>query len=181
PGPHLRPQQTRLDLDQIGIPLVMQPRCIDGLLDVHPELGDVEDALQRGGNDGGAARTAGDEIRFALLQDDRRRHRAERPLAALNLIRLALNQTEGIGDTWLGSKVVHLIIEEKPGITCDLRGAEQVIQRIGNGHRVALRIDHRIMGGVDAFAAIQLALDLAGRRGTIGADAGTQSGDVPIR
>ena len=63
----------------------------------------------------------------------------------------ALHQPEAIGHAGLRGEIVHLVVEEEAGVARHLADAEQIVERIGHGHGIALRIDHRIMRGVGAL------------------------------
>jgi outer membrane protein OmpA-like peptidoglycan-associated protein len=103
-----------LDSQLVGQPLVVDARRDARLRDIHAVVDHVGDHLQHGGDDAAAARAAGDELHFAVLQNDRRAHGGERPLARLHRIRVPADQAIGVWHARLGGKVVHLVVERMP-------------------------------------------------------------------
>src|SRR5262249_40679876 len=63
-------RNAALELELIGFPLVVNAGKVDGILNVHLKIDDVEDHLQDSGDDAGAARSAQDEERLAVFQND---------------------------------------------------------------------------------------------------------------
>ena len=88
----VRAQRERLDERRLRQPLLVDPRRVDGFLEIHPVVDRVEDHLQDDGDDAAAAGRADHQYRLAVARDDRRRHRGQRPLAGGDRIGLALHQ-----------------------------------------------------------------------------------------
>ena len=131
---------------------MMKARRIDGRLRIHAEAHPVDHGKQGDGNDGGAAGRAGDETKLAIANDDRGRHRTERPLAWANGVGFGLNQAEKrVGDAGLRGEVVHFIVEEKSCGGCDVR-AVAVVQREGAGDGVSGGVDDGEVRRVRTFA-----------------------------
>ncbi len=92
---------------------MMNARLIDRGLNVHLEIDDVHNNLQHGIDNGAAARTAGNEIRFSILQNDRRRHRAQHAFAGCDQIRRRADQPFGVRHTGIHVEVVHFVVQQK--------------------------------------------------------------------
>ena len=149
--PRIGRERHRLDEDLVGQPLVMDARRVDRLLHVHAVVDDVEDRLDRDRDDARAAWAADHHEQLAVLRDDGRAHRGQRPLARRDGILLALHQAEHVRRARLGGEVVHLVVEEEAGVAGDHLGAEQRVDRVGHRHRVAVLVDDRIMRRLGAF------------------------------
>ena len=103
------------------------------------------------GNNAAAARRADYHHGLAVARDDRRTHRAQRPLARRDRIGLALHQSVKIRNAELGGEVVHLVVEQDSGLRGGDLGAEPVVERIRHRHGVAFTVDDRIVRRVGAF------------------------------
>ena len=95
-------QREGLDVGRFRQPLLVEARRVDRFLDVHAVVDHVEDAVQHGGDDAAAARRADHHHRLAVLRDDGRAHRAQRPLARGDRIGLALHQPVEVRHAELG-------------------------------------------------------------------------------
>ncbi len=157
-----------------GQPLLVEARRVDRLLHGHVVVDDVDDRVQHRGDDPAAARRADDHHRPAVLADDGRAHRAERPLARRDRVGLALDQAVDVRHAELGGEVVHLVVEQDAGSGGGDLGAEPVVERVGDRDRVALGVDDRVVGRVAAFvrrdAGLQVLRDCRPRRIDGGAD-----------
>ena len=157
--------------DLVRQPLVMDARRGDRGGDVHAEIDRVEDHLQRRRDDAAAAGRAGDEIRLAGLEHDRRRHRGERPLARPGRIGGAADEAVRIGGARLGGEVVELVVEQDAGALGHQPDPERQIERVGVGDGVAGGVDDGIMRRVRALDGDRLpGADLARGRRALGVD-----------
>src|SRR5436853_6338612 len=95
----------------VGHPLMMNPRRVNSLLNVHAIVNHINNYLQDGVDYGGAARASYGEYELAVLQHDRRRHRGKRPFLGSDCVCLALQQSVGVRHARLGSKIIHLVIQ----------------------------------------------------------------------
>ncbi len=129
---------------------MMDARRIDGLLQRHAVIDDIDDDFQHRGDDARAARRSEHENRLAILEHDGRRHGAQGPLAGRDRIGFALNQTETVCDARLGGEVIHFVVQKEPGIAGDHFGPERIIDGVSDRDCVAQAIDHGIVrrGGV---------------------------------
>src|SRR5690348_16512605 len=75
---HVR-RKARLDIDFVGLPLMMQARRADRLVDRQMKVDRIHDDLEHRADDAAAAGRAGDEKRLAVLEHDGWSHRGERP------------------------------------------------------------------------------------------------------
>src|SRR3546814_9369069 len=86
---------------------------------------------------------------LTVLEQDRWRHRTQRPLAGRDGVGRALDEPEAVRHPWFRSEIVHLVVEEEARVAGDFADPEQIIDRVSDGDRVALFVDHRIMRRVD--------------------------------
>ena len=154
---------SRLDVDLIGLPLIVDAGRADRLAERHMKVEHVHDHLQHGTDDPAAARRTGDQQRLAVFQDDGRRHRRQRPLARTGQIGVVANQAIGIGRSRLGGEIVKLIVEQHARALGDKAKAIGKIQRVGVRYGIAVAIDHREMRRVAAFEIGRLARADLGR------------------
>ena len=66
-----------------------------------------------------AARRADHQHGLAVLEHDGRAHGAQRALARRDRVGLALHQAEQVGRAGLGGEIVHLVVQQKPGVARD--------------------------------------------------------------
>src|ERR1051325_9144776 len=161
---------------------MMNARRVDGLLEVHVEIYDVDDHLKPGIDDTRpTGRAEGEPQRSVFAQDDGRRHRRERAFAGRNRVALALYQAELVGRSRLGREIIHLVIEQDARALGCHAGAVIVIQRVGVGNGVSVAVydrEVRRFGGLvpgGPTAAYLLAL-----RGTLHIDRRAQSRRVAL-
>src|SRR5712692_10934959 len=144
--------KSALEQNAVGQPLVMETRRIDGRLRIHAEAHPVQYAEQRGGNNRGTARRAGNEAEVAVSEQNCWRHRAERPVPGRDGIGFGWNQSEKrIGHTGLRAEIVHLVIQEKASGGSGVRTVA-IVERVCAGDGVAGGIDDGKMSGVRTFA-----------------------------
>src|SRR6266478_4290927 len=67
-------RKTALDIETVGLPLMVDAGKIDGVLQIHTEIDDAQYHLQDGGNDARSSRSAENEKRLAIFQDDGGNH-----------------------------------------------------------------------------------------------------------
>src|SRR5260370_3045633 len=145
-------RKSALDQNAVGQHLVMETWRLYGGLRLHTEAHPVQDAKQRGGNNRGTARRAGNEAEFAISEQNRWRHGAERPVPGSDGIGFGLNQSEErIWHAWLRGEIVHLVIQEKASRGSGVRTVA-IVKRVRAGDGVAGGIDDGQMSGVRAFA-----------------------------
>ena len=132
---------------------MMEARRVHGLLDVHPEVDHVQDHLHHRRRNPRAARGADGHEQLAVPDDDRRRHRRERPLARLNRVRLALHEPEHVGRSRLRGEVVHLVVDEESKSRHGDAVAVAAVQRVGDGDCVAVGVDDGVMRRFRLFGA----------------------------
>ena len=112
--PCVRREPEHLVRDAIGQPLMMEARRVDRLLDVHPEVDDVQDRLQHGVDDRAAARAAR-STRNSLPSFARI---VGVMLESMRLpgarVRLGADQALGVGDPGAGVEVAHLVVQQEP-------------------------------------------------------------------
>ena len=89
---------------------MMDARRIDGLLQRHAMIDDIDDDFEDRGDDSRAARRSDHQNRLAVLEHERRRHGAQWALSRSDRICLALNQTEHIRHAGLGGEVIHFVV-----------------------------------------------------------------------
>ena len=80
----------------------------------HAVIDDVHDGFEHRCDDARAAGAAEHEDRPAVLFDERRRHRGERPLAGCDRVGLALDQTVQFGAPGLAVKSSISLLSKKP-------------------------------------------------------------------
>src|SRR5690348_7723590 len=107
----------------------METRGIYGFLRVHAEPGPVENSEQRGRDDARAAWRAGDETEFAVAENDRGNHGAERAMSGGDGVGFRLQEAEHIGSAGLAGEIVHFIVEKKTVGRGD-GGAITVVERV---------------------------------------------------
>src|ERR1700674_2161464 len=61
-------RNAALDIEAVGLPLMVDAGKIDGVLQVHTEIDDVQHHLQDGSDDAGAAGSAQGDKRLAVFQ-----------------------------------------------------------------------------------------------------------------
>src|SRR5687768_14222688 len=95
---------------------MVYPRRIDGLLDVHPMIYDIDDDLHHCIDDPRtSARAYGKPDRPVLTQHNGWRHRGKRSLLWNNTVPLALYHSPKIRRSGPGCKVIHLVVQENAG------------------------------------------------------------------
>ena len=115
---------------------------------------------------------------LAVLFDEGRRHRGERPFAGCDRVGLALHQAVHVRRAGLGGEIVHLVVEQKAGAGRDHPGAEIAVDRIGHGDRVAGAVDHRIMRRLGPLVRGRRS---APRRRFAAGDRGADAGRIALR
>src|SRR3546814_1492105 len=75
---------------------------------------------------------------LTVLEQDRWRHRTQRPLAGRDGVGRALDEPEAVRHPWFRSEIVHLVVEEEARVAGDFADPEQIIDRVSDGDRVAL-------------------------------------------
>ena len=130
---------------------MMDTGRVDGVLDVHAKVDDVEHHLHDRGDDAGAAWCTEDEERLAIFQYDGGNHRGKRTPARGNGVGFALNEAKKIRRAGLGGEVVHFVVEEKSGAGNGDAAAVPCVQRVSDGDDVSLFIGDAVVRGVGAF------------------------------
>ncbi len=116
---------------------------------IHPEIDHIRDDLRDRGDDRGAAWRAGDEAHLTVrIQDDRRGHRGEHPLAGGDGVGGALHEAELVRHAGLGGEVVHLVVEQEPRTFHRHDVPVERVDRGGHGDGIAGAVDDRIVRGV---------------------------------
>ncbi len=137
----------------VGLPLMVEARRIDGVLDIHVEVDHVEQYLQHRRDDPRTSWRAENHERLAVAHHDGGRHGRERPFAGLDGVGLALYESKHIRRIWLGGEVIHFVIEQEAQTGNGDAAAVAVVKRVGHRNGVARRVDNRIVSGLGAFAA----------------------------
>ncbi len=142
-----------------------------GLGDVHFVIDDVHQNLQHHGDDAAAPRRARGQKGLAILENNGRRHGTERPLAALNGVRLATDQAIGVRGAGLGGEIIHFVVQQNARTRRHDARAETEIQSIGIADHVALAVHHGKMRGFVTLVRRWVAMiDLFRRPGAKGID-----------
>ena len=144
-------ESARFVEDAVRQPLVVKARAADGGGHVHAVVDHVRHHLQHGGDDGAATWGAGHQNRLAVLEHQRRRHRAQHALAGRDGVGFAPDEAKGVRGTRFGGEVVHLVVEQKAGAGHDDLRAVAEVQRGGVGHGVAGGVQHRDVRGLRAL------------------------------
>ena len=87
-----------LHIDLVRQPLMVDARRVDGFLDIHAVIDDIDDRFERDRDDARAAGAADDHERLAILGNDRRAHGRKRRLLRLDGIGFSLHQPVEIGE-----------------------------------------------------------------------------------
>src|SRR5438105_3762682 len=114
-GEHRRGKSASLVKQRVGQPLLVKARRRDRLVRREAEIDDPGQGFEHRGDDARASRAAENEDGPAVLFDDCRGHRGQRPFARRDRVRLALDQPELIGRTWPCRVIAHLVVEQKAG------------------------------------------------------------------
>src|SRR5688572_20189975 len=129
---------------------MMYARGLHRLLHWHAIVQYVENSLKRGADNPGTSRSADHELRPFALQNDGRRHAAQRPLSRLQGVSLIADQTVNIAAR-MDREIVHLIVENNTGGRHQQFGTKPRVDRNGASHSVAETIDHAEMRGSAQF------------------------------
>jgi hypothetical protein len=154
----------------LGQPLLVDSRCVDRFLQIHAVVDDVEQRERDRRDDATAARRTQHQPGFAITQHDGGRHGAQRCLAGLDFVVLALHETVEIRYADLGREVVHLVVEQHARARRGDARAKPVVECVGEGDRVALAVDDRIVRRVGSLAKTRARLELRGYAGTLRID-----------
>lgn len=133
----IRADREGLQVSGVRHPLLVETRRVDGLLDVHLVIDDVENGQQGRGNDATAARRADHHHGLAILGHDGRAHRRQRRLARCDGVGFTLDQAVHVRHADLDGEIVHFIVEDHPGLARHHAGTEPVIEGVGHRDRVA--------------------------------------------
>nr|GEU28087.1 hypothetical protein [Tanacetum cinerariifolium] len=131
---------TGFDVGGVAIALG-QARRVDGLRHGHAQVDVIENRLQHGGDDGGAARAADRERGFAVPERQRGRHAAARALARFRHI------GRGPGKIEVG----HLVIEQEAVARHHHAAAAPRFNGIGVRDDIAFLVGDRQVRGVRVF------------------------------
>src|SRR5262249_14152269 len=110
--------------------LIVDARRIDGFLNVHLEINDVQDCLQNGRDNATSAWRAEKEDRLAVLGDDRWAHRTEGCLAWRDGIRVCLDKAVTVDQTWVWREIVHFVIHQHTRTRRNDPRSKPVIKRV---------------------------------------------------
>ncbi len=105
-------RRVGVEVDLVGLPLVMEAGGGDGLLQRLVELHDVQQDLEGGGDDARSAGRTEGEHGAAVLEDDGGGHARQRAFAGADEVGAALLQAEEVGLAGDGEEVVHLVVED---------------------------------------------------------------------
>src|SRR5579875_392798 len=140
-------RKSRLDKNQVRHPLLVEARRVVALLRAHPEPGPIQNVQKCGGNNARAARGAGDEAQFAIPKNNRGNHGAERPVSRRDGVGSGLQKAEHIRLAGSAGEIVHFVVEQK-AVGSGHTGAVKIVERVGVGNGVALRVHDGKMRGV---------------------------------
>ena len=126
---------SALEGQDVGEPLVMGPRGVDGLSSVQAELHEIEHDPERGVGDGPSSRRAGDDPHSSVFEHERRSLGAEHPLVGLDPVGRRSDPAAGIGPVRDQVEVAHLVIEQEPRPGDHALGAVGVLEGIGQSPR----------------------------------------------
>ena len=119
-----------------------------GIGQLHVVVDHVRDDVVRHGNDAGSARGADDHEQFTVrVEDDAGSHGREHTFTRRDRVGFTLHQAVAVGSAGCGREVVHLVIEQEARAGHGHVAAVTVVQGRGGAYRVAVGIDHRIVGG----------------------------------
>src|ERR1700724_3657580 len=88
----IRRKRVALHIRHIRHPLMMDAGDIDGFLNVHLEIDDIQDCLQNSRDNPASARSAENEDRLAVPRHDRWSHRTSGCLARHDGVRISLDK-----------------------------------------------------------------------------------------
>ena len=132
------------------------------LLCAHAVIDDIDDGLQRRGEDAHSTHEAHAEERLAIFFDDDGRHAARHALAG----------GDGIGHAGMRVEDVHGVVQQHAGAGHRRLGTEGRVDGVGGGNDVALRVRRRhVRGGVRLRQSARIACLHLARR--LHADFGT--------
>ncbi|AEK61998.1 hypothetical protein CFU_2168 [Collimonas fungivorans Ter331] len=174
----IRAEGVRFKIGRFRQPLLVETRRIDCFLDIHAVVDHVQHGQQGRCDDAAAARRADHHDGLAVLGDDGRAHRRQRTFAGSDGVGFALHQAVHVGHADLGREIVHLVVEHDAGLAGHDAGAEPVVQRVGDRHRIAPFVDDRIMGGVAAFMRFDARLDVLRYAGLVRIDGAADLGRI---
>ena len=135
----------------------MNAWIVDGVLHIHSEIHHVDEHLQNAVDNGRSARCAQHQFELAAARHDGRSHRRERAFARLNGVGFALHQAKAVGLAGLGGEIVHLVVEQEAKSGDGHAIAISEVQRVGDRHRIAVRVYDRVVRGLAAFRTRRLA------------------------
>src|SRR6516225_5985726 len=140
-----------LYVKSIWLRLMMDAGEVDGVLDVHAEIDDIEYHLQDSGDDAGAAGGTQDQERLAVFQHDGGDHGRKRSSARGNGVGFTLNEAEKIRRAGPGGEIVHFVVEEEAGAGNGDAAAVACVQGVSDGDDVPLFIGNTVVRGFGAF------------------------------
>ena len=146
------------------------------MLDIATVVDNAHQHIRYRRNDGWSARCTQDKKELAIFGHNSWRHRREWPLSWPHRICRPLNQPIGVGYPDLGSKVIHLIVEQETEISRHHLRTKSAIQRGRNRHRISVLIYYRVVGSLRGLSSqrrhfVQIG-KATGRTSQLFADAG---------
>ncbi len=128
-------------------PLVMDAWCGDRVGGVFASKEDVQEGLEGACNDRGAARCTDAEDGLSVACDEGRGHTGERSFVGGDGVGCALDETESVGFSGVGGKVIHLVVEQDAGVLGDDLRTKSRVDGGGHGNCVSVGIDHADVRG----------------------------------
>ena len=109
---------------------MVEARGVDGFLDVHPEIHDIEDHLKHGIDDPAPTGCADHHEELPVLGEDRRSHAREHSLPRGREVRFGADEPLFRREARPRVEVPHLVVQEEPRAGDDDLGSVPVFQRI---------------------------------------------------
>ena len=130
---------------------MMKTGSVGGFRDIHAVVDDVTDDLQDDIDDPAASGTTRGHEGAVVAEEERGSHRAQHSLSRFDCILATADQAIGIGRTWFGRKVVHLVVEKYSRSGNHDPGPVTEIQGVGVGYGIAIAINYTEVGGFVAL------------------------------
>src|SRR5262245_32354306 len=116
----------------------MDPRRVDGLLDVHIVVDDVCNHTQHSIDNSWTTWTTNREPETTVLtQNYGWCHGGQWTFAWGDSVALTLDETVHIRRAWFGREVVHFVVENDSSTACDCCRTVGVVERVSIRHRVS--------------------------------------------
>src|SRR4029450_6537311 len=128
-----------------GLTLGPDARGLNGFLECHAVVDDIDDRLQHRGEDTRTTRSAQGHERAATSEHDSGGHAAQH----------AFPRRNGVGPLWVWVEDVHGVIEHNTSAWYGDLGAKCFVDGLGHGYHIASSIRYRQVSGVSGGTPIR--------------------------